>query len=282
MLGLAASRICLRPCVLTRRACGGAVQPTSGRHPDRPPLRPGSGCGHPHLGVRFRSCRAASGAAATHGICTSPTRIAVVRSRTKNGSNPRASCADDASTAHQIACPPEMHDESVTCRRSGLSPPLNDANATPHSPCSWTWWSRYLGTLAPLPFEALATSGEHPDLPTASVFSRPASVRSSGPVSESRRRRPRQHRGSRRGCCRVSVTSSPAVVIVNVRGADLAPPPERRVGALRRWRRPERQLVTDHQRRAVAVQPVRVGREDGCPSQRSSDCVREAQKLVKC
>ena len=77
-----------------------------------------------------------------HGITTSLTLVAVVRSATKNGSSASASSCEPASTVHQIAWPPERHEAKVDRWRSGLWCPLNEANTTPHSCGSWLWWSR--------------------------------------------------------------------------------------------------------------------------------------------
>src|SRR5882724_4117469 len=74
-----------------------------------------------------------------HGISTSLTRVAVVRSATKKGSNARASLSDSASTVHQSAWPPEPHEPIVVSWRSGLSWPLNEVKTTPHSFASWRW-----------------------------------------------------------------------------------------------------------------------------------------------
>src|SRR6478672_9339044 len=62
-----------------------------------------------------------------HGIETSSTRLARVRSATYRGSSRNASSSVAASTIHQISWPPARHDATVVRRRSELVWPLNDA-----------------------------------------------------------------------------------------------------------------------------------------------------------
>jgi hypothetical protein len=62
-----------------------------------------------------------------HGIETSSTRLARVRTATYRGSSRNASRSVAASTIHQISWPPARHDATVVRRRSELVWPLNDA-----------------------------------------------------------------------------------------------------------------------------------------------------------
>jgi hypothetical protein len=60
-------------------------------------------------------------------MTTSPTRVTVVRSATKRGSNASAWSAPSASTVHQTSWPPQRHDASAGRWRSGVSWPRKAA-----------------------------------------------------------------------------------------------------------------------------------------------------------
>jgi hypothetical protein len=124
--------------LLTRGAPGRGRRPGRGNQEDRGALAR-------HFVVEVASIRPHGIARSTdlngHGISTSLTWLTVVRSATYWGTSASAASSLSASTVHQIACPPERHDENVDRWRSGLACPLKEANTTPHSCGWWRCWS---------------------------------------------------------------------------------------------------------------------------------------------